>query len=85
MARQIINSVECVFCHMNFDVATEDIEWEYLEDHGECDDPIYHDFAVWQQVTCPHCGKANNILYRTIGKSVSEIQKGNVISMEKGA
>lgn len=85
MARQIINSIECGFCHSFFDVATEDIEWEHLKDHGECDDnSALHDFAVWQNVCCPHCGKDNNILYKTIGKSADNIQNGEVISMEIG-
>ena len=32
MGRQVINKIECGKCHREFDVATEDIEWEHLTD-----------------------------------------------------
>lgn len=34
MGRQVINNIECGFCHKDFDVATEDIEWEHQNDAG---------------------------------------------------
>ena len=47
MAREIINSIKCGFCHEKFDVATEDIEWEHINDAGETDtDSDVYDFSV---------------------------------------
>lgn len=83
MAREIINQIECGFCHKNFNVATEDLEWEQITDVGEREDnPDLHDYAISQKVDCPHCGKANNILYKTVGHSDMDLQEGEVMSME---
>lgn len=83
MAREIINKIECGFCHKNFEVATEDLEWEHITDIGECDnDSSLHDFSISQKVECPHCCKENSILYKTVGKSAMELTKGEVMSME---
>lgn len=84
MGRQVINQIECGYCHKMFDVATEDLEWEHMKDIGERDDdPALHDFAISQIVECPHCGKENDILYKTKGKSEMEHEMGDVMSMEK--
>lgn len=83
MGRQKINQIECGYCHKNFDVATEDLEWENMKDVGERDDdPTLHDFAISQTVVCPNCGKENNILYKTKGRSAMDHEKGEVLSME---
>lgn len=83
MAREIINQIECGFCHKIFNVATEDLEWEHITDVGEREDnPGLHDYAISQKVTCPHCGKANDILYRSIGRSSTDIVSQEVMSME---
>lgn len=83
MGRQIINSIECSYCHKTFKVATEDLEWEHIEDIGERDDDAsLHDFAISQKVECTHCGMANNILYKTVGHSDMDLQEGEVMSME---
>ena len=56
MAREIINSIKCGFCHEKFDVATEDIEWEHINDAGETDtDSDVYDFSVSQKIKCPNC------------------------------
>ena len=87
MGRQVINKIECGFCHNEFDVATEDLEWEHIEDFGERDDnPVLHDFGIWQSVVCPHCNKPNKILYKTIGESITgPFSNEEVISIEPGA
>lgn len=64
MGRQIINDIECCKCHKQFDVATEDIEWERLNDMGVCEvAPKTKQEGLLQKVTCPYCGKKNNIAY----------------------
>ena len=84
MAREIINQIECGNCHKNFDVATEDIEWEHITDVGEREDNSeLHNYAISQKVTCPHCGKANDVLYKSIGRSSTDIDTQEVFSMEK--
>lgn len=86
MAREIINSIECGFCHKKFDVATEDIEWEHINDAGETDtDSDVHDFFVSQEVKCPNCGKNNKILVKMKGKSSCDITAIEVISMQPEA
>ena len=86
MAREIINSIECGFCHKKFDVATEDIEWEHINDAGETDtDSDFHDFFVSQEVKCPNCKKNNKILVKTKGKSSCDITAIEVISMQPEA
>lgn len=84
MAREIINQIECGFCHKNFNIATEDLEWEHITDVGERkDNSDFHDYAISQKVTCPHCGKANDVLYKSIGRSSTGIDIQEVISTEK--
>ena len=86
MAREIINSIKCGFCHEKFDVATEDIEWEHINDAGETDtDSDVYDFSVSQKIKCPNCGKSNKILVKMKGKSSCDITEIEGISMEFGA
>ena len=84
MGRQVINNIECVKCHKEFDVATEDIEWEHLEDAGESDvHPGMKDYHVWQKIKCPKCGYANQIIYcETSNQNTGHLAKQEVISME---
>ena len=83
MGRQIINDIECGFCHKAFDVATEDIEWEHLNDAGETeDDSAIHDYSVFQTVDCPHCGKENKIVLHAKGKSEASLYTLKVFSLE---
>jgi len=83
MGRQIINMIECGKCHKQFDVATEDIEWEHLNDAGETEeDSTIHDFNVFQTVDCPYCGKENKIVLHAKGKSAAELNAMKVISLE---
>lgn len=83
MGRQIINMIECGKCHNQFDVATEDIEWEHLNDAGETEeDSTIHDFNVFQTVDCPYCGKENKIVLHAKGKSAAELNAMKVISLE---
>lgn len=83
MGRHIINDIECGFCHKVFDVATEDIEWEHLSDAEESEEnSSIHDFSVFQTVDCPHCGKANKIVMHAKGKSESQFDTLEVISLE---
>jgi Fe2+ or Zn2+ uptake regulation protein len=69
MGKQLINQVQCQHCGKMFDINTEDIEWEHLEDRGESDvhAPL-HDMSLLQKVICanPNCGKENTILYRAL-------------------
>lgn len=84
MGRIKINRIECGYCHKMIDVATEDLEWEHIEDIGERDDnPNLHDFAISQKVQCPHCDRENNILNKTKGKSAMDLQEGEVLSIER--
>lgn len=83
MGRQIINSIDCGFCHKNFDVATEDIEWEHLSYAGETEeDSTIHDYSVFQTVDCPHCGKPNKIVLHAKGKSEALLDSMKVFSLE---
>lgn len=82
MGRKVINSIECKRCHNKFDVATEDIEWEHLEDRGECDeDNSLHDYGIWQNAICHHCNEKNKILVKARGKSKTDLDEIEVISM----
>ena len=87
MGRQVINEIKCAVCGNSFDVATEDLEWEHIEDFGERDDnPVLHDLGIGQSVVCPHCNKPNKILYKAIGESISgPFFNEEVLSMELGA
>lgn len=83
MGRQIINNIECGFCHKDFDVATEDIEWEQQSDAGATEEnSTIHDFSVFQAVDCPYCGKANKIVMHAKGKSESQFDTLEFISLE---
>ena len=86
MGREIINSITCGRCKREFDVATEDIEWEHQEDAGETDEnPAIHDFIVSQTLECSHCGYANKILMHGKGKDAAHFTSLEVISMERGS
>lgn len=87
MGRQVINEIKCAVCGNSFDVATEDLEWEHIEDFGERDDnPVLHDLGIGQSVVCPHCNKPNKVLYKAIGESIAgPFSNAEVISMELGA
>ena len=64
MERQVINSIECDKCHIMFDVATEDIEWEHLNNMGVCEsEPKTTQEGLLQKLACPYCGKENNIAF----------------------
>lgn len=83
MGRQIINGIECVFCHRDFDVATEDIEWDHLSDAGETEeDSTIHDYSVFQTADCPHCGKPNKIVLHAKGKSEAQLDSWKMFSLE---
>lgn len=86
MGRRIINTIVCGKCHQEFDVATEDIEWEHLTDAGEVeDDSPIHDFNVFQTVDCPHCDSKNQIVFHAKGKSEASFDSMKVVSLEVGA
>lgn len=83
MERQVINKIECAKCHKEFDVATEDIEWEHLTDAGEKDDNSgIHDYYVVQKVSCPYCDKLNNIVFVAQGKSEAHLDTMEVVLLE---
>lgn len=82
MGRQIINSIKCGRCHKEFDVATEDIEWEHLTDAGEVeDDSPIHDYGVFQIVECPYCYGKNKIVFCAKGKPDSDFCTMDVVSL----
>lgn len=86
MEREVINSIECAFWHKDFDVATEDLEWEHIEDMRETDeDASVHDYVISQKTDCPYCGKANNILATMKGTSIAQITSMKIITMERDA
>lgn len=83
MGLERINTIECGFCHKEFDVATEDIEWEHLVDAGETDeDSSVHDYYVSQTVDCLHCRKSNKILMHAKGKNPALFSSMEVVSLE---
>ena len=83
MGKTIINTIGCVKCHKEFDVATEDIKQEHLNDAGEVEEGnTIHDFNVFQTVRCPYCHKENKIVLHAKGKSESELTSMRVISLE---
>lgn len=54
--------------------------------NGNCigereDDSNLHDFAISQKATCPYCGKANEILCKSISRSCSDTDNQEVLSM----
>lgn len=70
MGRQVITDTTCAFCAKSFQIATEDIEWEHMSDCGETDEnPNLKDFSISQKISCPHCGKDNEILINIKGKN----------------
>ena len=83
MGRQVINDITCANCKRNFNVATEDIKWEHLEQIGESNDNGINDYFVNQSVVCPHCHHDNKILFKAKGKTPEDLDKFEVISMEK--
>lgn len=86
MGRQVINNIECGFCHKDFDVATEDIEWEHLNDAGATEEnSTIHDFSVFQTVDCPHCYSKNQIVFHAKGKSEASFDSMKVVSFEVDA
>ena len=83
MGRQIINMIECGYCNKEFAVATEDIEWEHIEDAGETDeDSTVHDYHVFQTANCPHCSKPNKIVMHAKGKNEASLCSMKVDSLE---
>lgn len=77
--------IECGYCHKEFDVATEDIEWAHLVDTGEKGEGgSIHDYHVFQNVDCPHCGKSNKIVMHARGKNSADLFSMKVISLELG-
>ncbi|MFR7607970.1 MAG: hypothetical protein ACLUZR_08295 [Odoribacter laneus] len=86
MGREVINSIRCGYCKRVFEIAKEDLEWEHLKDIGECDDDnSLHDYVINQEIQCPHCGKMNKILMKARGKSETNLEPVEIISMERGA
>ena len=86
MARDIISIIDCGFCHKEFDVATEDIDWVHLEDAGESDEnSSVHEYHVFQTVDCSHCGKPNKIVMHAKGKNAAALSSMEVVSFEKGS
>lgn len=78
--RQKIKTIQCPYCKKDFDVNTEDIEWEHLEDLGEVDDNNdLHDFGLFQKVTCSHCYANIQIVFNAKGKNVVNISSMDII------
>ena len=83
MGRTIINTIYCSKCSREFDVATEDIEWERINDAGETEeDRSIHDYNVFQTVECPYCGKKNSIVMHAKGESDEQLNTLEVISLD---
>ena len=83
MGRQVINKIVCAKCRKEFDVATEDIEWEHLTDAGETGNKSgIHDYHVFQKVSCPHCDKVNNSAFVAQGCSETHLNTMKVVSLE---
>lgn len=67
MGKQVINNIKCAKCHRDFDVATEDLEWEHAHEIEAGDSPSgFPETGIMQEIKCPHCSKANTIIYRGI-------------------
>lgn len=79
MGKQLINQVQCQHCGKMFDINTEDIEWEHLQDAGENDSyaPM-HDKGLFQNLKCPHCHNDNSIRYTEI----SDVNSGKLIKQK---
>lgn len=77
------NTIECCKCHREFDVYTEEIEWEHLSDADEIEvgSPI-HDYSMFQIVDCPYCESKNNIMFHAKGKSELSFDFMEVASLE---
>ena len=83
MGRQVINCICCSQCGREFNVATEDIEWEHLQDIGEADDGTsIRDYGLFQKVTCPFCNADQKIVFAAKGRDESHIEKMTVVSLE---
>lgn len=83
MGREIINKIACNKCSREFDVATEDIEWEHLDALGENDDnPALKDFGLIQKFSCPYCGTTQKIAFSAIGGNEGHFSEMKVVSLE---
>lgn len=83
MGREIINKIICSKCGNEFDVATEDIEWEHLDDLGEIDENTnLKDFGVMQTVSCPICNAEQKIVFKAKGENAVHLSEMKVISLE---
>ena len=79
MGRQVINRIKCGNCSREFDVATEDIEWDHLADLGPVDDGSnIRDYGVIQSVTCPYCKETQKIVFAAKGKDEAHLDKMKV-------
>lgn len=85
MGRQVINSIKCAKCGREFDVATEDLEWEHAEEMEAGDTKSgYPETGIMQQIECPNpkCGYMNTIVYRGIRNTDTETYAHVVYSLE---
>ena len=83
MGRQVINKIKCAKCHREFDVATEDLEWEHADELDAGDSASgYPETHIMQNIDCPRCGKPNTIVYRGIHNTDNGINTHSVFSME---
>ena len=83
MGRQVINSIKCAKWGKEFDVATEDLEWEHAVDSEAGDTKSgYPGTGIMQEIECPHCGKANTIVYRGIRNTDNGTYTQEVYSKE---
>ena len=83
MGRQVINSIKCSKCGHEINIATEDIEWEHLEDRGPVDNDLtIHDYGVFQSVTCPYCKAQQKIVFTARGKDMANLNEMKGISLD---
>lgn len=79
----MINNIKCVKCGREFDVATEDLEWEHAVEMeaGETKSG-YPETGILQKIECPHCKKENTIVYRGIHNTDTGTYTQEVYSIE---
>ena len=85
MGREVINKIKCAKCGREFDVATEDLEWEHAVESEAGDTKSgYPETGIMQKIECPNskCRYKNTIVYRGIHNTDTGTCMQEVYSLE---
>ena len=85
MGRQVINNIKCAKCRLEFDVATEDLEWEHaIESEAGDTKSGYPETGIMQKIECPNpkCRYENTIAYKGVRNTNTGTYTHEVYSLE---